>query len=138
MVACLENDVVVVPTLLVFETGDDEAKRRRTACLRKAKESGVRFALGSDFVGWPVEETAREFLLMHRLLGFTPIEAIASGTSWAAQLLQIESRVGTVEIGKCADLVVIKGDPLADLSLLETAVEAVFKDGALVFKRSSL
>lgn len=82
--ACLAHGVVLVPTLMVFES-DGKARERRIACLRRAKEKKVQFALGSDFVGWPPETTAREFVLMHRLLGFSPLEAIASGTSWAAK-----------------------------------------------------
>lgn len=91
--ACLASGTVLVPTLLVFEPPSDgaaaaswlEARRRREACLRAAAAAGVKFALGSDFVGWPPGQTAREFALMQRLLGFAPLQAVACGTGWAAR-----------------------------------------------------
>ncbi len=141
--ACLKNSVVLVPTLLVFEDEHERApaQQRRVECLRKAAAKGVKFGLGSDFVGWPPQITAREFSLMNRRLGLTPLQAIAAGTSVAAKLLRLDHCIGTVSIGKNADLVVVCGNPLQDLSLLETSVLAVFKDGKLVasnIKKSKL
>ncbi|MEW6735639.1 MAG: amidohydrolase family protein, partial [Acidobacteriota bacterium] len=60
--------------------------------------------------------------------GFTPVEAIRIATANGAQYLGLADRIGTVAIGKQADLVVIKGDPARNISDIEN-VEMVFKDG---------
>ena len=64
--------------------------------------------------------------------GMKPIEAIRSATQSAADLLQISDSLGTIEVGKLADLVAVKGDPLKQISLLQD-VSFVMKDG-LVYK----
>ena len=60
--------------------------------------------------------------------GFTPVEAIKIATSNGAQFLGLSSSIGTIAAGKQADLVVIAGDPSADINDIEK-VEMVFKDG---------
>jgi imidazolonepropionase-like amidohydrolase len=60
--------------------------------------------------------------------GFTPIEAIHIATANGAQFLGESTRIGTIEPGKQADLVVIRGDPTSRISDIEK-VEMVFKDG---------
>jgi imidazolonepropionase-like amidohydrolase len=62
--------------------------------------------------------------------GMKPIEAIRSATQSAADLLQISDTVGTIEVGKLADLVAVKGDPLKQISLLQD-VNFVMKDGVV-------
>lgn len=149
--ACLKHGVWVVPTLLVGETllgagtpGQERAtelqrktKTRSVACLREAVRRGVKIAMGSDFVGYRPRETAREFQLMVDLLGMTPQAAICAGTLGAAQMLRLDDQIGSVEPGKVADLVCIKGNPLLDLSLLCTSVMAVFASGNLVSPTTS-
>ncbi len=61
----------------------------------------------------------------------TPMQAIQAGTSVAAELLQWDDRVGTIEAGKLADIIAVSGDPLEDLSELERVI-FVMKDGAVV------
>lgn len=61
-----------------------------------------------------------------------PIEAIRSATQSAATLLGISDNLGTIEVGKLADLVAVKGDPIKQISLLQK-VDFVMKDG-VVFK----
>lgn len=60
--------------------------------------------------------------------GFTPVEAIQIATSNGAKFLGEDPRIGTLAVGKAADIVVIKGNPAADISDI-TKVEIVFKDG---------
>jgi imidazolonepropionase-like amidohydrolase len=59
-----------------------------------------------------------------------PIEAIRSATQNAADLLNISDTVGTIEVGKLADLVAVKGDPLKQISLLQN-MNFVMKDGVV-------
>ena len=87
--------------------------------LRRAKEAGVKIAAGSD-AGFVVAhgESARE---LEELVkgGFTPLEAIGAATGVAAECLGIEQDIGTVEPGKFADVVMVAGDPLLDVRILQ-------------------
>jgi imidazolonepropionase-like amidohydrolase len=60
-----------------------------------------------------------------------PEEALVATTSSAAELLRMDSELGTLETGKRADLVVVAGDPL-DFTDLRERIEQVWKDGRLV------
>lgn len=63
--------------------------------------------------------------------GFTPMEAIVTATRVGAECLDLDRDVGTIEPGKYADLVIIDGDPLADIRILqdEARITQVFKGG---------
>jgi imidazolonepropionase-like amidohydrolase len=89
--------------------------------------SGVNLAVGTDsmhgFLAYELECLVR--------FGATPLQAILSATRDAARACRIEDRLGTLEQGKLADFVVIAGDPLADIRVLDR-VQAVFKEGERV------
>ncbi|WP_243658920.1 metal-dependent hydrolase family protein [Tamaricihabitans halophyticus] len=97
--------------------------------LETALRNGVRIASGSDLLGESARDKAREFELKADVLGAYP--AIVSGTRTSAELLGLEAEIGTVEVGKRADLLLVDGDPLADLGLLRKpgGLAAVIKDG---------
>lgn len=100
----------------------------------KAVAKGMLISLGTDAGGFPwTENQAKEFSYMVRY-GMTPIQAIKSATSVAAQLLGQEENLGSVAPGRLADLVAVAGDPLKDITELER-VTFVMKDG-LVYKGS--
>jgi imidazolonepropionase-like amidohydrolase len=101
------------------------------ARFRMAIELGVRIAAGTDVGGNPTHwygESARE-MEAYVACGMTPLDAIASGTLVAARAIGLDSSVGSVEPGKLADLVVVDGDPLGDISLARTGVVAVMQGG---------
>ncbi len=98
----------------------------------KAHAAGVKIAFGTDSGVSPHGENAHEFELMVAG-GMPPMKAIQSATLQAARLLRIDDRLGTLEEGKIADVVAVKGDPLADISALQE-VAFVMKDG-IVFKQ---
>ena len=75
---------------------------------------------------------AKEFSSLVKF-GMTPAQAIRSATATAAELLEVNDSLGTVEAGKLADIVAVPGDPLSDVSLMEK-VDFVMKGGALVKK----
>ena len=106
-----------------------EIAARSIANCRKA---GVKIVFGTDAGGFPWTEVnqAREFELEVRL-GMTPIEAIRSATSVAAELLGLSGQIGSAEKGAWADLVAVSGDPLQDVTVLSRA-EFVMKAGAVV------
>jgi len=86
--------------------------------LRLAVKKGVKIGVGSDYVGFPPEFSAREFAELAKL-GMTPMQAIQAGTKVNAELLNKDKEIGTIEVGKLADLIAVKGDPLKDLSELQ-------------------
>jgi len=93
-------------------------------------EEGIRIGVGSD-AGTPLNEHhdfAREIELMVQEGGISPLEAIQAATQLGATLLGWEDRIGTVEEGKLADLVVLSGNPLDDIKNLR-CVEMVFVNG---------
>jgi imidazolonepropionase-like amidohydrolase len=89
--------------------------RQADLTLRAAKGAGVRIAAGHDW--HPSWDHALEIrrMIAH---GLTPSEALSAATQNGAQALGIDAHVGTIELGKLADLAVIDGDPLADPALL--------------------
>jgi imidazolonepropionase-like amidohydrolase len=101
----------------------------------KAHALGIVLAAGTD--GWP-----RPGALVHELAelvacGLTPHEAIVAATRNTARALGIGGRVGTIEPGKLADLVVVDGDPLTDVGVLAAgdAVALVLKEGRVEVDR---
>ena len=82
------------------------------------RSRGVKIAVGSDFGGFPDSVNVREFASLLGA-GMTPMQAIQAGTRVGAELLGWDDRLGTVEVGKLADLVAVAGDPLQDISELE-------------------
>jgi imidazolonepropionase-like amidohydrolase len=96
----------------------------------KALKKGVMISYGTDAGGYAWSENqAQEFAYMVRY-GMSPMAAIKSATSVAAQLLDQSENFGTVEAGKLADIIAVKGDPIADISEL-TRVSFVMKGGTI-------
>ena len=94
-----------------------------------AYQAGVKIAFGTDSGVSAHGDNAQEFSLM--VAGGMPaIEAIRSATLYAAKLLAIDDTLGSVEAGKLADLIAVKGDPLSDITLLQQ-VQFVMKDGVI-------
>ncbi len=84
------------------------------ATFSKAVRAGVQVVTGVDSIG----EMAREIELMLEG-GMSPMDTLVAATSRAAKCLDVADTVGTVETGKCADLIVVDGDPLRNVRALE-------------------
>jgi imidazolonepropionase-like amidohydrolase len=95
--------------------------------VRRAVEAGVKVAMGTDAGVGPHGDNLRELGLLQRA-GMTPAAALRSATQEAARLLGVDDRLGTIEPGKVADLVVFDGDPLV-FDGLGSRVEQVWIDG---------
>jgi len=95
----------------------------------KAYKTGVKILFGTDTGVSAHGENAREFVLMVEA-GMPPMEAIKSATSATAKFLEIDDRLGSVAVGKIADLVAVPGDPLADITTMQR-VHFVMKDGVV-------
>jgi imidazolonepropionase-like amidohydrolase len=96
------------------------------------RKAGVKIAFGTDAGGFPWTEIhqAKEFEYEVRY-GMTPIEAIRSATTVAAELLGMSGQVGTLEKGAFADVVAVAGDPLTDVAVL-SGIDFVMKGGEIV------
>jgi imidazolonepropionase-like amidohydrolase len=132
-----------VPTLQVYFTDWDPADtdsgkrdRKRVAVhgvsFAKALRAGVKIAFGTDVGGFAWSEPIAEEFLREVQFGMTPLQAIQSATSRAAELLGQGGLVGVIAPGAYADVIAVAGDPLADVGALKN-VQFVMKDG-VVFK----
>lgn len=94
---------------------------------RKALRAGVKMSFGTDAGVCPYGEAARQFAFMVKY-GMTPMQAIQSATSSAADLLGKSDVLGSLKPGKYADVIAVNGDPLVDIRVLER-VAFVMKEG---------
>ncbi|TMF98003.1 MAG: hypothetical protein E6I03_13315, partial [Chloroflexi bacterium] len=138
----------LVPTLVTYEVLSERGEQLGMAkssvekiryvgasgedSIRIAREAGVRIGSGSDLLGEPMREKARELVLQARVMG--PMGAIIAATKTNAELFGLSDRIGTVEEGKQADLILVDGDPLSDIEVLTDAsrIRLVLKAGAVV------
>ncbi len=88
---------------------------------RRILRAGGRLGMGGDYgFGWnPHGDYARELTFFVKQVGFTPLETITCATKTGAEIMGRGDEFGTVEAGKLADLLIVDGDVLADISLLE-------------------
>ena len=104
-------------------------KRQRTS-FTTAYEAGVKMIFGSDAGVYPHGDNARQLTRMVRF-GMSPMEAIQAATMHPANLLGKSALLGSIDEGKMADIIAVKGDVMNDLSLLEN-IQVVIKDGVVV------
>jgi imidazolonepropionase-like amidohydrolase len=146
----LEKGTFLVPTLLaplaVVEIAEEKGTMPEYG-LRKAKETidvhresiakayraGVTIAMGTDAAVSPHGTNLRELGLMCDI-GLTPMESIVATTKTAAECLGWCNRLGTVEAGKLADIIVTATNPLADIRSLENVdnIQMVMQDGRIL------
>jgi imidazolonepropionase-like amidohydrolase len=100
----------------------------------KGVKAGAKIAFGTDVGGFPwTENQAKEFKLMVDA-GMTPMQAIKSATTVAAELLDMSGKIGEISPGAFADIIAVKEDPLQDATALEH-VGFVMKDGKVYKQR---
>lgn len=143
-----EKGTYMVPTMSTWDTRERLAtqmgwsreqmadiydrKENSIASFQRALQAGVKIATGTDAGGSPARHgfVAREIELMVEN-GMTPQAALEASTRVAADLLGVQDQVGTIEVGKQADMVLIDGDPHSDVGALRN-VWAVFQGGRRV------
>jgi len=151
-----ERDVILVPTFSIvkqiIDHGADhgivewglrkarEAYKAHIDSCRRAYEAGVKIAAGTDFGSAPLFRmgtNAMELGLLVKNCGMTPMEALVATTKTAAEACGLEKETGTVEAGKQADLIVVDGDPLGDVRILEKIerIRLVMKAGVVEVNR---
>jgi imidazolonepropionase-like amidohydrolase len=121
---CIESDPSIPPDFLVHDHDLGEAQRRNFA---KAVKAGVKMTFGTDAGVCPYGIGARQFAFMVKY-GMTPMQAIQAATVNAADLIGHSELFGSIAAGKSADIIAVKGDPLADIHALEH-VDFVMKEG---------
>jgi len=131
----------LVPTLSVYYDHNDppdtpagKRDRKRVAVhgpsFQRAMKAGVKIAFGTDAGGFSWDEPiAQEFARMVEF-GMSPMDAIRSATSRAAELLDVAGDLGVIAPGAYADVIAVNGDPLRDVNVLKD-VRFVMKDGAV-------
>jgi len=145
----VEHGTWLVPTLMAGEQVEKLAKSgvikgliaekafAAAAAMRNgikiAVRNHVKIAFGTDSGVIPHGTNAHEFTLMVEWGGLSPMESIMAGTMNAATLLGWEKKVGSLEVGKFADVVAVPGDPLTDIHRMESTV-FVMKNG-IVYKQ---
>jgi imidazolonepropionase-like amidohydrolase len=105
---------------------------------RRARDLGVRMCPGGDFgFAWnPHGEYAKDIQVFVDVIGYSPLEAITCATRSGAELMRMADRIGTLERGKLADLLVLEADPLKDISVLQHPERiSVMKNGTFVTRR---
>jgi imidazolonepropionase-like amidohydrolase len=138
----VERNVALVPTIDVYEALAEErgagAEWRRTTLpvmqdnLRRFAVAGGTLALGDDYgnpgvtLGMPAAEIAHWLAA-----GLTSMQVIVAATHGGAQVCGLADQFGLVQPGFLADLLVVEGDPLADIAALER-VALVLRDGVIV------
>jgi imidazolonepropionase-like amidohydrolase len=141
-----KNRTAYVPTMTAMKWLSENAKKENNmpaevrakaenmgpkidSTVKKAYEKGLWIVFGTDAGVFPHGINAREFEYMVGA-GVPPMTAMLSATIEAAKLLRIDDHLGSIESGKLADLVAVKGDPLEDITLLQN-VNFVMKDGVI-------
>jgi imidazolonepropionase-like amidohydrolase len=113
--------------LALVENARRSLESRRTGA-RKAYEAGVRIAAGTDPVSDDTMAMECKALLE---VGLSPMDVISAATRIGAEILGLQDKIGTIEVGKQADIIVLDGNPLEDITALER-VDYVVKDGLIV------
>ena len=137
-----DNNTFFTPTFEVYEfhstISAPHIKARAEALfhthresLHRAVEAGAKITAGTDAGGFVHGDNAREIELMVER-GLTPMQAIQTATSWAAECIGLGQEIGTVAKGKQADLLAVAGDPLKNVGVLRDkgAIKLVMKGGA--------
>ena len=129
-----EKDPASIPPYAVRKSREVIDAHRQA--FRMAVETGVKIAMGTDTGVGPHGTNAEEIAIMVEN-GMTPMQAIVASTKTAAECARVDKLVGTIEPGKRADLVGVRGDPLANIALFRdpASVAFVMKDG-VTYKRA--
>ena len=143
----LEHGTFLVPTIMAYDliaTGAESgvppeavenaqmALEYNTVGFRRAVEAGAKIAMGSD-AGTAFNDHGRSWRELIYMVenGMTPMQAIVAATRNGAELLGLGEEIGTLEVGKRADVIVVDGNPLEDISQIGNVVW-VMKDGEIV------
>ncbi|MCL2548974.1 MAG: amidohydrolase family protein, partial [Symbiobacteriaceae bacterium] len=105
---------------------------------RRALAKGIKIGMGTD-AGTPLNRHGENALELQKFVdnGMSNLQALLCATKVAAEVCDRAASLGTIEVGKLADLLIVEGDPLTDISLLvsKEPIKTVVKDGCVAFCR---
>ena len=110
------------------------------AMLRKLKDAGILIGVGLDAIVENFRDLPHSYvweLEAYLESGFTPAEALVAATRDSARILGMDDKLGTIEPGKLADILIVEGDPLTNLGALSNVAE-VFRDGHWVVRNGEV
>jgi len=149
----VKNDQYLVPTLAIVDSivvnGEKVgvlpssihkakiAQEAHIESFKKAYKAGILCGLGTDYLSDPMSplgQNAIELEIYVNKVGLSPMETIVCATKNNAEVLDLADEIGTLETGKQADLIIVDGDPLADISVLRDRekILKIFKRGQVV------
>jgi imidazolonepropionase-like amidohydrolase len=105
----------------------------QAASFRKALSAGLKIALGTDLGSFGHGQNAGELAYLVEA-GMSPMQAIVAATRMGAECMRLGDELGLLSAGRLADLLVVDGDPLQDISLLQdrARLRLIMKDGILI------
>jgi imidazolonepropionase-like amidohydrolase len=106
----------------------------KKASFRRAMEAGVIIGMGGDVGVYAHGDNAREMILMQDY-GMSAINVLRSATSVNANILGVKDKVGSVQVGLLADLIIVDEDPSKDIRLVKKVIMVM--KGGVIFKHSS-
>ena len=113
--------------------GTGRELERGIESMKDLKRRGVRILIGGDYgFAWnPVGTDARDIAHFVNLLGFTPMDAIIAATKLGGEIMGMGERLGQIKAGFLADLLLVNGDPLEDVAILqdESRIPGIMKNG---------
>lgn len=138
--AIVEAIVTHGPKAGVLQTSINKAIACQEVHLRsftRALDAGIKIGLGTDYLTDPMSpmgDNAIELEMYVKKMGISPMQTIVCATKVNSEVLGLADRVGTLEPGKYADLLVVNGDPLKDITVLRDKrnIVAIYKGGSLV------
>jgi len=142
-----ERGIFFVPTFAVYDfhrksplphvrERAHQLQEHHVESLRRAFAAGVKIAAGTDAGGHGHPSNALEIECLVNA-GLTPLQALQAATGRAAECIGWEQELGTIERGKLADLIVVAGDPLGDVTILQNPerIALVLKGGQIAANR---
>jgi len=136
LVSTIEEGAKYFGQEAIDATGYKEGLEYALFNMNRLYKAGVRVLPGGDYgFKWcPHGGYARDLEHFVKLVGMTPMDAIVSATKYGGQIMQMEDKIGTIEKGKLADILVVEGNPLEDISILQdhSRFKVIMKDGEYI------
>jgi imidazolonepropionase-like amidohydrolase len=140
----IQNEIYIVPTLTVLKMINDKygvpVLETGEANVLKFVKMGGKIGLGNDFIEeelpWYTLGMPKTELRLLKEAGLTNMQIIVAATKHGAEICSIDKEVGTIEVGKRADMLIINGNPLENLDSISD-VRFVMKDGQIVVEKET-
>ena len=134
IIRLLENgETVGISNQQAKQMGYERELEAAVTSMKAMLKRGIRVLPGGDYgFAWaPHGENAKDLEYFVKLLGMTPMEAIVSATRWGGQIMMLGKELGEIREGWLADLLLVDGDPLSNIAILQdrSKLLAIMKDG---------